>query len=161
MRYQGNHRVEIEMAWEAGHRLSCSSCPSSSSPHGHSYRAWIAVSSASLNDQGMVIDFSDLKGFIREWIDLHWDHAFICNDRDPLFPLLRSLGEKLRPANNTSPPYSDGGFRLWTFSGKDPTAEAMAQHLYTIVKEWLPYPDISVDYVTVAETLTSKATYRE
>ncbi|MBR2694583.1 MAG: 6-carboxytetrahydropterin synthase [Thermoguttaceae bacterium] len=62
-------------------------------PHGHNGRAVITLSMPELNENGMVVDFTDLKGTIGRWIDENLDHKMILSAADPLLPLLQSLGE--------------------------------------------------------------------
>ncbi len=62
-------------------------------PHGHNGRAVITLSMPELNENGMVLDFTDLKGTIGRWIDENLDHKMILSAADPLLPLLQSLGE--------------------------------------------------------------------
>ena len=62
-------------------------------PHGHNGRAVITLSMPELNECGMVVDFTDLKGTIGRWIDENLDHKMILTAADPLLPLLRNLGE--------------------------------------------------------------------
>ena len=62
-------------------------------PHGHNGRAVITLSMPELNECGMVVDFTDLKGTIGRWIDENLDHKMILSAADPLLPLLQSLGE--------------------------------------------------------------------
>ncbi|NMC20165.1 MAG: 6-pyruvoyl tetrahydrobiopterin synthase, partial [Thermogutta sp.] len=50
---------------------------------------------AGLDDRGMVVDFSDIKRVISQWIDDHLDHRMILCRRDPAVPLLQGLGEPL------------------------------------------------------------------
>ncbi|MBR6480198.1 MAG: 6-carboxytetrahydropterin synthase, partial [Thermoguttaceae bacterium] len=38
-------------------------------PHGHNGRAVITLSMPELNANGMVVDFTDLKGTVGRWID--------------------------------------------------------------------------------------------
>ena len=51
--------------------------------HGHSYKLEVTVSSDQLNDQGMVMDFGDLKVIVNEHIINILDHSLL-ND---LFPV--------------------------------------------------------------------------
>lgn len=49
--------------------------------HGHNWRVTVAVTAGRLNDQGLAIDFHDLKKFLREVLD-QLEHSFL-ND---IFP---------------------------------------------------------------------------
>lgn len=50
--------------------------------HGHSYRLEVTVSSDKLNDQGMVMDFGDLKVIVNEHVINTLDHTYL-NDFFP------------------------------------------------------------------------------
>ncbi len=40
------------------------------------------MESQSLNELGLVYDFTDLKDRIKTWVNDNWDHAFLVNSRD-------------------------------------------------------------------------------
>ena len=104
----------VEVSFDAAHRLlgyegKCAS------PHGHTYRAEVFVGLAELDDLGLAIDFGDIKRPLRQWIDDHWDHAFLLNDRDEvLIAALRAVPES----------------KLYLFPNLNPTAEVMARSLF-------------------------------
>lgn len=52
--------------------------------HGHNYNVDIMLEGYSLDDVGRLMDFKAVKETIGEWIDAHWDHAFIFNIHDPI-----------------------------------------------------------------------------
>ena len=81
-------------------------------PHGHNGRAVITLSMPELNESGMVVDFTDLKGTIGRWIDENLDHKMILAASDPLLPLLRGLGEPVFATD------------------ENPTAETLAKLLF-------------------------------
>ena len=104
----------IEILFDAGHRLldypgNCGV------PHGHTYKAEVMISSDSLGDMGFVLDFTELKASVGKWVDLHWDHGFLVNDRDQeLTKALKSLQRS----------------KIFEFHNENPTAEVMARRLY-------------------------------
>ncbi len=63
--------------------------------HGHNGRAVIAIENDSLDDCGMVLDFSEIKNVVSQWIDDTLDHRMILCRDDPAVPVLRELGEPL------------------------------------------------------------------
>ena len=63
--------------------------------HGHNGRAIITIEAESLDDRGMVFDFSDIKQVVSQWIDDTLDHRMILHRDDPAVPLLRELGEPI------------------------------------------------------------------
>jgi 6-pyruvoyltetrahydropterin/6-carboxytetrahydropterin synthase len=63
--------------------------------HGHNGRAVIAIESPKLDPRGMVLDFSDIKGVVSQWIDDNLDHRMILHRDDPARALLEQLGEPM------------------------------------------------------------------
>ena len=63
--------------------------------HGHNGRAVITIAAAELDHRGMVLDFSDIKRVVSQWIDDHLDHKMILHRDDPVVPSLESLGEPM------------------------------------------------------------------
>ena len=63
--------------------------------HGHNGRAVIVLEAAKLDSRGMVLDFSDIKQVVSQWIDETLDHRMILSRDDPAVPVLRKLGEPL------------------------------------------------------------------
>jgi len=63
--------------------------------HGHNGRAVIVIESDSLDSRGMVLDFSDIKRVVSDWIDRNLDHRMILHRDDPARPMLEALGEPM------------------------------------------------------------------
>src|SRR6476620_7653960 len=63
--------------------------------HGHNGRAVIVLESPKLDDRGMVLDFTDIKRVVSQWIDETLDHRMILCRDDPAVPALQKLGEPL------------------------------------------------------------------
>jgi len=63
--------------------------------HGHNGRAIITLESETLDDRGMVIDFSDIKRVVSTWIDENLDHRMILQHADPMVPILREMNEPM------------------------------------------------------------------
>ncbi len=63
--------------------------------HGHNGRAVITIESATLDERGMVTDFSDIKRVVAGWIDDTLDHRMLLHREDPAVESLRRLGEPL------------------------------------------------------------------
>jgi len=87
-------RVSREIDFCYGHRLlnydgKCKYL------HGHNGRAIITIESATLDDRGMVLDFSDIKNVVSTWIDEKLDHRMLLQKTDPAVPLLQKMGEPL------------------------------------------------------------------
>jgi 6-pyruvoyltetrahydropterin/6-carboxytetrahydropterin synthase len=63
--------------------------------HGHNGRAIIAIEGETLDERGMVIDFSDIKRVVAGWIDENLDHRMLLHREDPYVKILQDLGEPL------------------------------------------------------------------
>lgn len=87
-------RVSREIEFCYGHRLlnyegKCRYL------HGHNGLALVTIESATLDDRGMVTDFSEIKRVLSRWIDESLDHRMILRRDDPAVAPLQRLGEPL------------------------------------------------------------------
>lgn len=64
--------------------------------HGHNYVLEVSVEGAPYPEDGMVIDFGDLKDAIKTVIDRDFDHRFLLCIKDPRWPNLAVLDDKAR-----------------------------------------------------------------
>lgn len=109
----------VAITFDAGHRLlnyrgKCAS------PHGHTFTAEVLVGGRDLDDLGLVVDFGDVKGPLKHWIDEQWDHGFLLNDRDgALIEAFAAVPEA----------------KLYLFRDANPSAEVMARELYGVARE--------------------------
>ena len=83
--------VSVEQTFAAGHALrnyhgKCENV------HGHNYRVQITVAGQSLDENGLLVDFLELKGLMARVVD-YLDHRFI-NDLPP-FDVLNPSAENL------------------------------------------------------------------
>ena len=85
----------------------------------------------------MVVDFSDIKRLVKEWIDRELDHRMILRHDDPLVKALQALGEPVYVLDS------------------NPTVERIARLVFDVSREH----GLPVDRVTVWETPSSWATY--
>ena len=107
--------------------------------HGHNGRAVIVMESNTLDDRGMVLDFSDIKIVISRWIDENLDHRMILRRDDPAVPLLRQLGEPMYLID------------------VNPTAENLARLIFDVAREH-GFPVVEA---RLWETPRCHATYRK
>ena len=72
--------------------------------HGHNGRAVIAIEAPGLDHRGMVLDFSDIKRVVSNWIDENLDHRMLLHRDDPAVAPLEAMGEPmfLMDANPTA-----------------------------------------------------------
>jgi len=131
------------LEWDAAHRVMEheSKCKNL---HGHRYTAEVTCESADLDPLGRVVDFSIVKSVVGRFIDEAWDHGTIANgDDERLLALCRESGWK-----HYSLP-----------SGVNPTAENLAQHLFSIASRLLNGTLVRVVHVRIYETPNCWADY--
>ncbi|MEE8451171.1 MAG: 6-carboxytetrahydropterin synthase [Thermoguttaceae bacterium] len=63
--------------------------------HGHNARVLITIEASQLDDQGMVLDFGDIKRVVHGWIDENLDHRMILSRDDPMVRVFQEMGEPL------------------------------------------------------------------
>lgn len=80
--------------------------------HGHNGRAVIAIEAETLDERGMVLDFTDIKRVVAGWINENLDHRMLLHRNDPIVPILRDLGEPMHLLD------------------ENPTAESIARLIY-------------------------------
>lgn len=137
------YKISKTFKFETAHRLSLnqSKCRNI---HGHSYTIEIGVKSEFLNSEGMVIDFGILKNIVEECLN-EIDHSLILNNTD--HPIRDALQELMPDIRIVTTDY-------------EPTAENMAKDIYyKINTKLIVNYTAKMDYVTIWETDTSKATY--
>lgn len=145
-------QIEID----AGHRVPNhkSKCRS---PHGHRYRIEVGIDDKVIetkgaSNEGMVVDFSDVKNVLINTIEAVYDHSFIIY-RDDL-NLLKAL-ETFNKAE-----VKDGkkktNIQIVDFI---PTAENLAKHWWELLLEAFNHYGVKLYYVKVWETPTSTAQY--
>ena len=120
--------------------------------HGHSYLIQVGVEGRTIktegvSDEGMVIDFSILKGLMKEEIDTPFDHALMIYNKDEFIDIFKQLQEKGQHIH---------------FVPFVPTAENMAKYFFERLEKSLQELDITkIAYVKVWETSTSMAIYKK
>lgn len=119
--------------------------------HGHRYKVEVGVddkviTEMGVSDEGMVIDFSDLKEIMMEEIDAKHDHGFMMYEKDAFADIFANKFYKAH----------DQKIIFTTFI---PTAENIAKYFFGLLIEPLSNRKIKLNHVTVYETPTSTATY--
>lgn len=108
--------------------------------HGHRYEITVEVEGDS-DENGILMDYGDIKKGIGAWIDNNLDHAtLVSSDDGALFAYVKNQG-----------------FRHYVFHSTT-TAENMARQLCFIFAEMLP-DKIKIKRVILKETPTSEAVY--
>ena len=106
--------------------------------HGHNGTVKIELQNSQLNQQGMVVDFIDVKNSLGAWIEETLDHRLILEERDPLVKVLREHGEAVQVLP------------------VEPTAENIAKLIYEQAEQF----GLPVHTVSVWETEQCAAEYR-
>ena len=135
--------IEIDMGHRVpNHKSKCRNL------HGHRYKIEVGVDdkvvkTSGSSDEGMVIDFSDLKAIMMREIDEVYDHSLVLDLQDEFTETIDGFGLKLNLIDGI------------------PTAEILATHWYYIMRKALLEVGIKIKHLTVWETPTSSATYEE
>lgn len=113
--------------------------------HGHSYKLFVTVIGEPIKDSenkknGMVIDFSDLKGIVKNQIVDVFDHSLVINKNSPSEKLFES-GEM---------------FERHHIVDFQPTCENLVLHFVDIIKPLLP-SGIELKSIKLFETASSYA----
>ncbi len=138
------YQIEKKFTIPIGHLLSKSKNNMQKSIHGHNLNILVGVSSEKLNNNDMVVDFSDLKNTVGDIINV-WDHCLFLNNSD------EAIEEFIESKN----------MKVISFNF-DPTAEKLAETLYKVLKQRLKdLHNINIDYISIYENENSKATYFE
>lgn len=107
--------------------------------HGHSVKAAITLQSATLNEQGMVCDFSDLRDAVEQYVDQFLDHNFLLHQDDPIIPALIANNERFLAI------------------AEHPTAEVLSKMIFQHLKR----SGLPVQQVVLWETASAQACYQE
>ena len=62
--------------------------------HGHNYRIHFYCDSSHLDEVGRVIDFSDIKTCLCNWLEEEWDHKFLIYKNDPWAEPLKAMDKE-------------------------------------------------------------------
>jgi len=138
-------KIEIDMGHRVpNHKSKCRNF------HGHRYIIEVGVddkvvSTQGSSDEGMVIDFGDLKKAMMDVIDSEYDHAFCMYNEDPFSDYFRMI----QKSNDQKVVFVDF----------IPTAENLAKHWYVLLEGVLLQRGININHVKVWETPNSTAIY--
>ena len=133
-------QIEIDLGHRVtNHKSKCASL------HGHRYKVEVGVDDKIIevkgsSDEGMVIDFSDLKAIMMWVLDENFDHGFILWEEDPMCSII----EKDEKTKFTKVPFV-------------PTAENLAKYWGEMCFRELKKKGIGMKHIVVWETPTSTA----
>lgn len=151
--------IEIDMGHRVpNHKSKCRNF------HGHRYKIEVCVDDKIIqtegaSDEGMVIDFGDIKQILMDKIDSKYDHGWVMYDKDNFVGMFETMkmGHKINEFGQEVLPVEDP-LKIH-FVPFIPTAENLARHWF---KEMLPEFEkrkINLQHVRIWETPTSTATY--
>jgi len=106
--------------------------------HGHNGVLEIDVEAESLDEMGMVIDFTAVNELVKSWVDENLDHRMLLCREDPMLPVMQKADE---PA---------------FVMDENPTAENIAALVWRAAHK----SGLKVSEVRLWETSTSRAAYR-
>ena len=106
--------------------------------HGHNGLLEVDVEAEYLDEQGMVMDFGDVRDVVKGWVDENLDHRMVLWSRDPVVPVLTDMGEPLYLID------------------ENPTAENIAKLIFDQVRG----QGLALSEVRLWETPSSYASYR-
>ena len=132
------YRVSREIEFCYGHRLlnypgTCRHL------HGHNGRVLVVLEAETLDALGMLVDFSEIKRKVEQWIDENLDHNMLLCKDDPLLPVLLERGERVLEMD------------------QNPTAENIARLIFDRTRE----SGLPVVEVILWETEKCYASYRD
>lgn len=116
--------------------------------HGHNYQISVTLTTDTLDKHGFVMDFSDIKALLDNWVQNHWDHATLVSEADPI--LLAFVREQ-KQTHYVLP------------NQVNTTAEALAAHAFDVFNDLLKTQhntSVQLRKVTVWESPQAKASYR-
>jgi len=136
--------IEIDMGHRVpNHNSKCKNV------HGHRYQIEVGVDDKVIiasgeSNEGMVIDFSDLKAIMMEEIDIKFDHSYTMYEMDKYLGMFK--------------PLIDDGLKI-NVVDFIPTAENLSKYWYELIEAPLKERGIKIHHVKVWETPSSTATY--
>lgn len=157
-------KIEIDMGHRVpNHKSKCRNF------HGHRYVIVAGVDDKIIttqgsSDEGMVIDFGDLKEILMHYIDSKFDHGFVMYEKDKyaeVFKVLQKGGlfehqdiEEWKELDST-----DENIQKIIFVPFIPTAENLAKYWFEIIEGPLKERGIKLKLLEVWETPNSVAIY--
>jgi len=135
------HKIVKEWEFEMSHKLYLTYESPCTNLHGHSYKVALMVKSVELDENGMVMDFTELNS-VKEWVMENWDHA------------------TLIPADKITDAMGEYYGKLFAFPEHNVTAELMCKVLHEKACAMLGLSGNLVS-VKINETTNNYAVYSE
>ncbi len=91
----GTVTISRRIEWDMAHRLGPRCTTKCKNLHGHRYVAVATLTAQTTDELGMVLDFGEVFGVMRDFVDGSLDHACLVDRRDAsLLAFLESEGDK-------------------------------------------------------------------
>lgn len=81
-RMNGAVTISRRVEWDMAHRLGPGCTTKCKNLHGHRYVAIATLRAEQTDELGMVLDFADVFGAMKSFVDEHLDHACVVDRRD-------------------------------------------------------------------------------
>ena len=106
--------------------------------HGHNGMLEVDVEAETLDEMGMVVDFTQVNEVVKAWVDENLDHRMLLCRDDPMLKPMQDAGEPVFVME------------------RNPTAENIAALIWVAARK----AGLQVSEVRLWETSTSRASYR-
>jgi len=103
--------------------------------HGHNYRIHFYCEAPRLDDIGRVIDFSDIKKYLCQWLEENWDHKFLVYEKDPWLEQLKAIDPEGTVSTNFNPTAENMATYLLTEIGPQQLKESPVKLIKVVVDE--------------------------
>lgn len=103
--------------------------------HGHNYRIHFYCEAPRLDDIGRVIDFSDIKKYLCQWLEENWDHKFLVYEKDPWLEKLKVIDPEGTVSTNFNPTAENMATYLLTEIGPQQLKESPVKLIKVVVDE--------------------------
>jgi 6-pyruvoyltetrahydropterin/6-carboxytetrahydropterin synthase len=143
------YTIEIRHNVESAHRFyAATSSSKCRNIHGHSWLITLTLAAPQLDNQGMVLEFGQIKRVWRDWLDTHVDHGIMLHSGDPMIAAIQSV---------------EPDARIFALP-QDPTTENVAEFLFhqaqALLEQLTVGNQVHVQQIHVQETHVNAATYR-
>jgi len=137
------YTLSITNHFDAAHRLSGykGNCKKI---HGHRWVVTVIFKGPDLNNWGALIDFKEVKDYLKKYIDDRYDHKLMLKTQDKLNGKIK----KILPMD-------------WiTWTEQNPTAENITRDIFQDLSPWFKSKKIKLEKVVVFETPKNGVSYR-
>jgi len=113
------YQIDVKVRFRAGHRLMEPYVGKCNNVHGEGFTTTVCIKTEKLQADGTLLDFGEVKRYVKDYLNRNFDHHFLCRNDDPIGELLANEGMAV------------------TFTDTNPTSENIAKEIYDVVSTWL------------------------